>query len=80
MGSIVEDIKVPVTAVSACVRLFVELLLDGPSRVDANDAAAGRTGEATSREFFGRELMKKSKGIESMTAHNLSIKVTHVSS
>jgi len=47
VGSIVEDIKVPVTAVSACVRLFVELLLDGPSRVDANDAAAGRTGEAT---------------------------------
>ena len=47
VGSIVEDIKVPVTAVSACVRLFVELLLDGPSRVDVNDAAAGRTGEAT---------------------------------
>jgi hypothetical protein len=53
----VEDIKVPVTAVSACVRLFVELLLDGPSRVDANDAAAGRPGEATQRKPFSDVLM-----------------------
>jgi len=79
-GSIVEDIKVPVTAVSACVRLFIELLLDGPSRVDANDVAAGRPGEATQRKPFGNALMQKSKGIESMMAHNLSTKVTHVSS
>jgi hypothetical protein len=57
VGSIVEDIKVPVTAVSACVRLFVELLLDGPSRVDANDAAAGRPGEATQRKPFSDVLM-----------------------
>jgi hypothetical protein len=57
VGSIVENIKVPVTAVSACVRLFVELLLDGPSRVDANDAAAGRPGEATQRKPFSDVLM-----------------------
>jgi len=57
VGSIVEDIKVPATAVSACVRLSIELLLDGPSRVDANDVAAGRRGEATQRRPFGAELM-----------------------
>jgi hypothetical protein len=57
VGFIVENIKVPVTAVSACVRLFVELLLEGPSRVDANDVAAGRPGEATQRKPFGEELM-----------------------
>ena len=38
-GGIVENVKVPVNAVSACVRLFIELLLDGRSRADANDAA-----------------------------------------
>lgn len=57
VGSIVEDIKVPATAVSACVRLLIELLLDGPSRGDANDVAAGRRGEATQRRPFGAELM-----------------------
>jgi hypothetical protein len=57
VGSIVEDIKVPVTAVSACVRIFVELLLDGPSRVDANDPAAGQPDEATQRKPLGDALM-----------------------
>ena len=52
--SIVEDVKVPATGVSPYVRLFVELLLDGPSRVDANDVAAGRPGEATQRKPFVR--------------------------
>jgi hypothetical protein len=56
-GGIVENVKAPVSAVSACVRLFVELLLEGPSRVDANDVAAGRPGEATQRKPFGEELM-----------------------
>ena len=56
-AGIVENVKAPVTAVSACVRLFVELLLEGPSRVDANDVAAGRPGEATQRKPFGEELM-----------------------
>jgi hypothetical protein len=51
------NVKVPVTAVSACVRLFIELLLDGSPRVDANDVAAGRPGEATQRKPFGDVLM-----------------------
>ena len=52
-----EDIKVLATAVSPCVRLFIELLLDGSPRVNANDAAAGRPGEATQRKPFGDVLM-----------------------
>jgi hypothetical protein len=56
-GSVVEDVKVPASAVSPCVRLFIELLLDGPSRVDANDVAAGRAGEAAQRKPFGGVLM-----------------------
>jgi hypothetical protein len=76
----VEDVKVPASAVSPCVRLVIELLLEGPSRVDANDVAAGKPGEAEQRKPFGGVLLLKSKGIESMTAHNPSTKVTHVSS
>ena len=56
-GSIVEDVEVPATAVSPCVRLVIELLLEGPSRVDANDVAAGRAGEAAQRKPFGGVLM-----------------------
>ena len=53
--SIVEDVKVPATAVSRCVRLFIELLLDGPSGV-TNDVAAGRPGEASDRPQNGSAL------------------------
>jgi hypothetical protein len=53
--SIVEDVKVPATAVSPCVRLFIELLLDGPSGV-TNDVAAGRPGEASDRPQNGSAL------------------------
>jgi hypothetical protein len=53
--SIVEDVKVPATAVSPCVRLFIELLLDGPSGV-TNDVPAGRPGEASDRPQNGSAL------------------------
>jgi hypothetical protein len=53
--SIVEDVKVPATAVSPCVRLFIELLLDGPSGV-TNDVPAGRPGEASDRPQDGSAL------------------------
>jgi hypothetical protein len=52
----VEHIKVPVTAVSPCVRLFIELLLDGPPRVNADDIAAGRPGEASDRPYIASPL------------------------
>lgn len=55
-----EDVKVPATAVSPCVRLFIELLLDGGSGVK-NDVPAGRPSEASDRpqngKRFGGELM-----------------------
>jgi hypothetical protein len=53
--SIVEDVRVPATAVSPCVRLFIELLLDGPSGV-TNDVPAGRPGEASDRPQDGSAL------------------------
>jgi len=54
-GSIVEDVEVPATAVSPCVRLFIEWLLDGPSGV-TNDVPAGRPGEASDRPQNGSAL------------------------
>jgi hypothetical protein len=56
----VQDVKVPAPAVSPCIRLFIQLLLDGASGVK-NDVPAGRPSEASDRpqngKRFGDELM-----------------------